>query len=274
LADRNGSRDDVSLVQPVSLAQWVADLIAERIIQGRYPEGHWLREQELAAEFRLSRSPIREALRILERDGHIELQPRRGAIVTTLNPKIVDEIYKCRMRLTALVAEEAAPHLTEEDFECLDRVVKRMEQAVAVGDTDAYFHCNVEFHNLLWERSDNSVLQQILRALNSRVLRLRYLSMSLPTRAAISLAAHQDMLRELRTGNGEAAGRVSANVVDGARQAILKHLQTRPNPTDDGRTQQDPETVPTPYGANGINYPRVDRLAATGGQWRRRRNHD
>jgi DNA-binding GntR family transcriptional regulator len=217
----------------VSLAQWVADILAERIIQFRYPEGYRLREQELAAEFRLSRSPIREALRILERDGHIELLPRRGAIVTALDEKTVDEVYKCRVRLTALVAEEAAPHLTDEDLAFLERIVKRMEQAVAIGDTDTYFQCNVEFHNLLWECSDNSVLQQILRALNSRVLRLRYLSMSLPSRAAISLVAHQDMLRELRAGNGEAAGRISATLVDSAREAILEHLRSRPDPTED-----------------------------------------
>lgn len=241
----DGNRADAPPAQPVSLGQWVANLIAERIIQGHYPEGHWLREQELAAEFRLSRSPIREALRILERDGHIELLPRRGAVVTTLDPKTVDDAYKCRVRLTPLVAEEAAPRLTEEDLEYLERVVKRMEQAVAVDDIDAYFQCNVEFHDLLWERSDNAVLQQILRALNSRVLRLRYLSVSLPSRAAISLAAHQDMLRELRAGNGEAAGRISANVVDGARQAILNYLQSRPDPVGDGPSRQDSPTAPT-----------------------------
>ena len=251
MIEPDGNRAGAPPAQPVSLGQWVANVIAERIIQGHYPEGHWLREQELAAEFRLSRSPIREALRILERDGHIELLPRRGAIVTTLNEKTVDDIYKCRVRLTALVAEEAAPHLTDEDFEYLEHVVKRMERAVAADDTDAYFECNVEFHNLLWERSDNSVLQQILRALNSRVLRLRYLSMSLPSRAAISMAAHQDMLRELRAGNGEAAGRTSANVVDGARQALVEYLQRRQVSVPEGHEDQVlesallPERMPT-----------------------------
>jgi DNA-binding GntR family transcriptional regulator len=239
----NGNSAGAPPAQPVSLAQWVADVIAGRIIQGHYPEGHWLREQELAAEFRLSRSPIREALRILERDGHIELLPRRGAVVTSLDPKTVDDVYKCRVRLTALVAEEAAPRLTADDLTYLAQVVERMEQAVAGEDTPAYFQCNVEFHNLLWERSDNAVLQQILRALNGRILRLRYLSMSLPSRAAISLVAHQDMLREFRAGNGVAAGRCSAQVVDGARQAILDYLQARPDPAGDGLGPQASPTV-------------------------------
>ncbi|MDE3074769.1 MAG: GntR family transcriptional regulator [Chloroflexota bacterium] len=216
---------EAQLQLPGSLVQWLVQLLSDRIIEGSYREGERLPETQLAVELGVSRAPIREAFRVLEREGLIVLSPRRGAVVASFDAKVIDEIYQCRVVLIALAVELAAPRLTRQDFAQLRRLLAKMEAAVAAGDIVQYFHFNVQFNDLVRDKGGNEVLQQLIRTLGKRVTRLRFRSMSLPSRAEASFEGNRRTLEALEAGDAKEAGRRAGEVIEGARLALIENIK-------------------------------------------------
>ena len=92
----------------LSLPEQIAERIGNDIIQGRFERGHRIQEQDIAAQFQVSRGPVREALRILERDGLLQINARRGAQVTELSVAELNGIFDARISLSGLAARRAA----------------------------------------------------------------------------------------------------------------------------------------------------------------------
>ena len=169
-------------------------MLAQRIVEGHYTEGERLRENDLAAELGVSRSPIREAFRILEQDGMIELTPRRGAVIVSYTEESVSDVYDCRAHLSALGAERATSRITSDDLQHLRGLLQQMETAVADNSLTDYLRLNRAFHDYLYERSGNRMLQELIIGLRRRTDRLRVLSLSLPRRIGASLELHRQMI--------------------------------------------------------------------------------
>lgn len=214
---------------PGPLCDWVADVIVGRIGDGYYEPGQRLRETELATDLGVSRAPIRDALRILERDGLVTISPRRGASVAEFTEKMVDEIYECRMWLAGLAVRLAVPKLDAGDVAYLRSVLQRMEAALASGEVRDYFHPNREFHNHLYERSGNSVLRDLHNTLTRRVAPQRQVSLSLPDRAQASLESHRELLQAIEDRDAERAGEIVEGVIARGREALHRYLRARPN---------------------------------------------
>lgn len=206
------------------LPQRVAEQLAEAIIQGELSSGTRLSEPELATAFGISRTPVREALYILEKDELVERLPRRGARVAHLTAKQALDVYVCRAHLYGLSARICAHILNEEQFEELRRIVSLMDEAVAVSDVGAYFRLNVDFHDFIGRSTGNDMLLRLMGGMGRVTLRFRYMSLMVPGRLETSLAAHHQLLLDLQSGDADAAENRVRDIVCDAGDAVLAHF--------------------------------------------------
>src|SRR5689334_25063716 len=113
-----------------TLTTMTADAIRERILRGRYPEGEPLRQDAIGAELGVSRIPVREALRQLEAEGLVTFNPHRGAVVSTLSLKQIQELFELRAEIEGDLIRRAIPHMTPEDHVRADEILDAYEVAL------------------------------------------------------------------------------------------------------------------------------------------------
>lgn len=127
----------------------VTRVLRDAILRGDIAPGERLVQEELANSLGVSRMPVREALRKLEIEGLIIIEPHRGAIVKSLNVEDIEEIYKLRSQFEKMAVEESVKHMDASSIKELERLVIQMEKA---KDAEEFVEANIEFHNLLMSR--------------------------------------------------------------------------------------------------------------------------
>lgn len=146
----------------LSLPEQIAERIGNDIIQGRFERGHRIQEQDLAAQFQVSRGPVREALRILERDGLLQIHARRGAQVTELNVAELNGIFDARICLSGLAARRAAERRDAVAMPRLKAAIDRVCALSATADTDTFVKAVYVAHQLICEASGNPFLTRLV----------------------------------------------------------------------------------------------------------------
>jgi DNA-binding GntR family transcriptional regulator len=172
------------------LSRTVADWLAQRIISGEEPPGTRLGEVKLAELAGVSRSPVREALRLLAAEGLVELVPRIGALVAEVGLHDVRELYACRMLLEPVATGLAVEALGPADVAALDAVRKSMEAAVAGDDGHAFLDRNVAYFRLLLSHCPNATMRELVELTWSRAARYWSIFARLPYYSRGSLAQH------------------------------------------------------------------------------------
>lgn len=215
-------RDDVEF--DATLPSRIADRLAVAIIEGRLAPGSRLSEPDLAEAFGTSRTPVREAIRILERDSLVELIPRRGARVSVIDAKRAADLYVCRAHLYGLAAKLACQNMTEDDLAECRSVLAEMDVAVNEEQSSQnYFRLNVSFHQRVTELADNAPLLLMVEQLGRPTLRLRFLSLSTPGRMEASLKAHGELVKSFESGDDLEAEQIVRRVIRDAAVAIQRH---------------------------------------------------
>jgi DNA-binding GntR family transcriptional regulator len=188
-------------------SEWVYDQLRRRILGGTYKPDDRLRLTELAREFNMSEMPVREALRMLQHDGLIEMHSHRGASVANLSWSRAAEIVSVRMHLEVLAVREAASGHDKASLAELGKILDRMDRDLAAGSTTRFSTGNREFHRRLYEPGSNSVLKQEIADLWDRVWRARAQSIFEVDRARMSAAQaeHRAILAALAKNDAGAA---------------------------------------------------------------------
>lgn len=150
------------LTERRTIAAHLAETIRERIITQVYAPGLALREAELARQFKVSRIPLREALRQIEAEGFVTIQPYRGAIVTTMSEEDCIEVAEIRSVLLQLAVRWKLPRLSDADLQHLDDVVTKMQ---GEADPHRWGALVAEFHEILFDLSERPRLKAMLEAL-------------------------------------------------------------------------------------------------------------
>jgi DNA-binding GntR family transcriptional regulator len=215
-----------SLALTLSLPDQIAARLSERIVAGAYAPGQRIMEQALAAEFAVSRGPVREALRILERDGLVTILPRRGALVSDLSVAEVKEIFDIRAMLNGLrdrlIAEDAGrknvlaalePHVAQ--LTRLARDTKREQDYVEAVWT---------INHVLTQACPSARLKTILDSLARQTLRYSQLGLATPERRRQSVRHWQNLIEALRKGDGAKAERIARDRVTDSRDAAIRAL--------------------------------------------------
>ena len=149
-------------------SQQVSEQIRAMILGGRLKPGERLVEESLSAELGVSRVPVREALLALSAQGLVRLEPRRGATVAEITPRIVAELVEVRALLEGLNAKLAAQRHDPEIVALLRDTLERGNEAATAGTREELAQLNAEFHERLGEASRNSVLSDVMRGLRER----------------------------------------------------------------------------------------------------------
>ena len=139
----------------VRLVDEVAAVLREAIYAARFPPGTRLRQEELAAQLNISRTPLREAMRILERECLVEVEPGRGVRVVSADPVTLLAAYQMREMVDGLAARLAAEHRDEALPARLRDLIEQQRGAVAEWDPGRYTQTNVEFHGAIMAAADN-----------------------------------------------------------------------------------------------------------------------
>lgn len=175
----------------------VAERLREQIFSKQLPSGSWLDEQSLADQFGISRTPMREAIKVLASEGLVTIKMRRGAYVTEVVRRDLEQIFTVLSLLEGQAAKEAATKATEDELNLLDHLHHRLEKAAADRDLEQFFEINVKFHDLIQEIAGNRWMNNVIGDLR-KVLKLhRRDSLTSTDRLQNSLVEHREILRAL-----------------------------------------------------------------------------
>lgn len=189
-------------------SEQLREIIEERIATGAYPPGMRLDENELAAEFGVSRTPIREALLQLDSEGVIEMRPRRGAVVTELPPQRLCEMFEVMAELEAMCARLAARRITVAEEGALLEAHRASEKARDDNDPNAYFYLNERFHQLIYAASHNGFLTEQALQLQRRLRPYRRMQLHVRDRVRASFSEHDGIVEAIRGGDAERAAQL------------------------------------------------------------------
>ena len=180
---------------PRALYEEVAELLRQRIFRRELEPGSWIDEVRIAQEFGISRTPLREALKVLAAEGLITMKVRRGAYVTEVSEQDLDEVYHLLSLLESDAAAVAATRATETQLAELRKLHQELEDAVQ--DRDRFFAINERFHMRLLEISGNRWRNQMVADLRKVMKLNRHNSLLKSGRIEESLAEHGRVMQAL-----------------------------------------------------------------------------
>lgn len=194
--------------------------IGTAIVEARLRPGDDLNSVDLARTFQSSRTPVREALLTLEREGLVEIAAHRRPRVRRLLLDEVREIYELRATLYALVSRRIVRNATESDLAILRDNQRQLEAAADAGDVDRYFWQNVGFRNNEAVIAGNSTVRRVLDSVGVRTLQLRHLSLSRPGMLRTSVSDHDRLLRAYEDRESDLAAAITQAIVRRGLRAI------------------------------------------------------
>lgn len=194
--------------------------LREAIINGLFPPGTRLVEQDIAEQLGISRIPVREAIQMLVDEGLMIKEPRRGAYVPTYSEVELEEIYSLRIVLERFVIERVMANWSPQAKTRLQAIVDAMEQAAEAGDKLQVSQLDTKFHETLWDLANHHLLLELVSELRVRII--RFLAEANTTLSPSELTAHaqthQSVLDALSSGNIEAAKtRITEHILGGQK---------------------------------------------------------
>ncbi|MBU2582900.1 MAG: GntR family transcriptional regulator [Alphaproteobacteria bacterium] len=200
-----------------SAAEGIRQVLEDEIADGRLVPGARLEEVELAGRFGVSRTPVREALRMLSTSGLIELKQRKGAVVATLSTERLIELFEAMSELEAVCGRLAARRITEGELSAL-RVQLELCAAAATNargseEADAYYDANATFHSLIYKACHNDYLANEVMHLRRRLQPYRRLQLRMKGRIGESFAEHKSIVEAIADGDEVQVGDLLRNHV-------------------------------------------------------------
>lgn len=225
-----GSSGDESLrVQSLpGLREQVAERLRMAIVTGRFPAGARLIERELCEMLGVSRTSLREALRELQVDGLITLQPNKGLSVSVVTPEIARSIYEVRASLEGLAARLFARNASDAQIKALRQSVNHLADVYEDFSAEAFIAAKTRFYDILLEGAGNAIAADMLKRIHTRASQLRVVSLSSAERAKQSIRELREFLDALEARDEELAYRLCVAHIEAAAAAALKSITAGP----------------------------------------------
>ncbi len=219
--------DTVTSIDRSALHAAVAARLKAMIIEGELPPGARLNERVLCEQLDVSRTPLREAFKLLAGAGLIELQQNRGAVVARLALDDIDATFTVIASLEGLAGELAAQHITESELTEIRALQFEMLASHARRDLPGYFSANMRIHACLSTAARNPVLAETFERLNTRIFATRYRSNLTPERWDQAVAEHAEMLKCLEARDGKKLRQLLETHLHNKRATIMAELRSR-----------------------------------------------
>lgn len=195
-------------ISTTALYQEVAARLRERIYSQDLVPGAAVDEQALAKEYGISRTPMREALKVLYAEGLVVLEPRRGCFVTELKDQDIDELFPLMALLEGRCAYEAVKKAKAGDIKKVEDLHNKLEKYAAANDVEKYFEQNCLIHELVQKMACNKWLERMSGDLRKFLKLMRGRQLYLPGRLEASLAEHRMLLAAFQNRNYTAAEKI------------------------------------------------------------------
>jgi DNA-binding GntR family transcriptional regulator len=189
-------------IQRRSLHDELVERLRALITDGELAPGEKIPERELCERFGVSRTPLREALKVLSSEGIVTLRQNRGAIVSALTREELDEVFPVMGALEALSGEIACRMITDSELASIRSMHERMVEHWQAGELQPYFRLNQRIHNAILDATRNQTLKSVYRSLSGRLMTARYLANMAPDRWAQAVAEHEEMINALQRREG------------------------------------------------------------------------
>ncbi len=202
----------------------VAREVERMILAGELSVGERVNESALATRFRVSRGPVREALRGLEESGLLRLEKNRGVFVREISLAEADEIYDLREALDELVGRRLAKRFEEPARTAVHALLAEMDRAAAQGDAASYHMLNLRFHDTLVEATGNAKLIATYRRLIKELHLFRLKGLTAGGGLPVSNDEHRGIVRTIEAGDADAAGKRMREHVRASRKRMHKGI--------------------------------------------------
>ncbi len=193
---------NISSITRRSLHDELVERLRTLIVEGTLEPGLKVPERDLCEQFAVSRTPLREALKVLAADGLVTLTPNRGAWVSKLTLSELEEVFPVMGALEALSGELACARITDAQVAAVRTLHERMVAHYNAGELDAYFASNQKIHEAILDAADNETLSAQYRSLSTRIRRARYVANMTKERWAQAVEEHHQILGALEARDG------------------------------------------------------------------------
>ena len=222
---------DPSQIAQTALYQEVAERLRQRIFAHQLAPGARIDEQALATDYGISRTPLREALKVLAAEGLVTLRPRRGCFVTEISEQDLDDIFPLMAMLEGRCALEATTRAQPDDLARLDALHAELQRFAESKEIEHFFEVNQAFHYQIQEMSGNRRLRQVIQDLRKVLKLTRRFSLSIDGRVQQSLAEHAIILAAIKAGDAAGAQVAMHDHILSGRQALARSNATQELPT-------------------------------------------
>lgn len=168
------------------------------LTEGEIAPGSRIPERELCASLAISRTPLREALKVLAADGLVVLLPNRGSRAAKLTQKDVSELFEVCEALEATAGELACPRISGEQLREIAALQITMVRHYEARDLLAYYRCNRQIHEAIVRAADNAVLAGFYESVSGRIRRARFITPMTPEHWALAIQEHEGILNALQ----------------------------------------------------------------------------
>jgi DNA-binding GntR family transcriptional regulator len=196
--------------------------IREAILDEIFKPGDWLPESDLATRFEVSRSPVREALHALEKEGSVIMEPYKGATIKPLSPEEALDIAELRLTLITLAAKPAHRHLSPADFDLAYGLAKQITRSNSAKE---HFECNRRFWDIIFAKTQRPVLWEVFRRLDDRSIRYNPLLLKLFPDPATRPRIREVLIEIYRKGKVADALRGFKRTYLAITQQVIHHLE-------------------------------------------------
>lgn len=202
------------------LREIVYDELKMQILTGQIEPGTRMMEVEMANEMGVSRTPVREAIRKLEKEGLVTIEPRRGAYAPEVSVRDMIEILEVREEIEGLATELAAERMDDDTKARLYRTADKYGEAVKDNDTGEMIKLDTEFHHIIVEGSSNKILMNVVEQLQELVLRFRYIYYDDFRRAEKMPREHKAIIEGIKSGNAKSARKAAEDHVEQLKSVV------------------------------------------------------
>ncbi|MBL4766796.1 MAG: GntR family transcriptional regulator [Rhodobacteraceae bacterium] len=215
-------KTESSTIERRSLHHELVERIRPLIVESHLVPGSKVPEKALCERFKVSRTPLREALKVLAAEGLVRLEPNRSAWVTTVTIEEVNEVFPVLTALEALSGELACALITDTEIQDVRRLHENMLESYKKRDLAAYFDINQQIHRAILLAARNTTLTNSCQALSARMQRARYIANMSEERWAQAVDEHEKIINMLEARDGK---RLSAVLVEHMRNKQTSVLQ-------------------------------------------------
>lgn len=201
-----------------SLTDEIADIIRDRILKGEYHIGEKIKENQIATELRVSRTPIREAFKQLENEGLIDYVPNRGCFAKGFTKQDIEDIYAVRKALEILAVEWAVDRITPPEIDKLQDQCDLMEFYTTRKDGKKVLEINNDFHDIIYNSTGSRFMAQVLRSYKEYIEQTRRVIFYEQSYLEEILAEHKAILDAMKNSDKESAVKAIAEHLDGSKR--------------------------------------------------------